>query len=390
MTCSFIHTADWQIGKPFGTIPDPAKRALVQHKRIEVLKRIAQVARDHDAEFVLVAGDLFDSPRATKSDAAALCKEVGQMQVPVIVIPGNHDHGGPGSLWEESFFVEARTGLAANLRVALTPDLIELDSAVILPCPLVRRHESSDTTAWIRTLDLDAFGDKPRIVLAHGSVQGFGGEGGEDEESAGAPQINQIDLDRLPASGLDYVALGDWHGTKKVNIRTWYAGTPEPDRFPKGGDYQSGQVLAVRATRGELPAVEPVATGQLAWWSDAFVFSDDASLPLFDTRIRGRIGDHAQSDLALLEISGSLGIAAAERLRSILDQCEALMLRLKLRDTTSIAPTQDEIDALVGRTTDPVVAGVAARLIEESRGEGEPAEIARTALRELYATIQTA
>ena len=96
MTCSFIHTADWQIGKPFGTIPDPAKRALVRHRRIEVLKRIAQAARDQAAEFILVAGDLFDSPRATKSDVAALCKEAGQMPVPVIAIPGNHDHAGPG------------------------------------------------------------------------------------------------------------------------------------------------------------------------------------------------------------------------------------------------------------------------------------------------------
>ena len=65
MVCSFIHTADWQIGKPFGTIPDSDKRAQVRNERIAVIGRIAEAVKTHNAEFVLVAGDLFDSPCAT-------------------------------------------------------------------------------------------------------------------------------------------------------------------------------------------------------------------------------------------------------------------------------------------------------------------------------------
>ena len=60
----FIHTADWQIGKPFAGISDIHKRSLVQKARIEVIKRIGLVAKDTAADFVLVAGDLFDSPSA--------------------------------------------------------------------------------------------------------------------------------------------------------------------------------------------------------------------------------------------------------------------------------------------------------------------------------------
>ena len=50
-----------------------------------------------------------------------------------------------------------------------------------------------------------------------------------------------------------------------MNARSWYSGTPEPDRFPRTDDYQGGQVLAVTAQRGELPVVQPRPTASLNW-----------------------------------------------------------------------------------------------------------------------------
>jgi ribosomal protein S3AE len=51
-----IHTADWQIGKPFAGIEDDYKRALVRKERIDAVDRIADVAREEGAGLVLVAG----------------------------------------------------------------------------------------------------------------------------------------------------------------------------------------------------------------------------------------------------------------------------------------------------------------------------------------------
>ena len=62
----FLHTADWQLGKPFAGIGDPQKRALVQQERFQVIRRIGEAAKAHQAEFVLMAGDLFDSSTASK------------------------------------------------------------------------------------------------------------------------------------------------------------------------------------------------------------------------------------------------------------------------------------------------------------------------------------
>ena len=120
MSLTFLHTADWQLGKPYARVTDDAKRARLQAERFECLKRIAAAVSQHKAAFVLVAGDLFDSPSPLKSSVAMACEAIGQMGVPVVVIPGNHDHGGPGSLWEQPFFLQQRDQLAPNLQVLLT------------------------------------------------------------------------------------------------------------------------------------------------------------------------------------------------------------------------------------------------------------------------------
>ena len=43
-------------------------------------------------------------------------------------------------------------------------------------------------------------------------------------------------------AGLDYLALGDWHRTLQIGPATWYAGTPEADRF---NSQEIGQALLV-------------------------------------------------------------------------------------------------------------------------------------------------
>ena len=64
MTITFLHTADWQLGKPFGSIEGDTA-ALLREERFEAVKRIALLATERDVDAVIVAGDVFDS--ATKT-----------------------------------------------------------------------------------------------------------------------------------------------------------------------------------------------------------------------------------------------------------------------------------------------------------------------------------
>lgn len=380
----FIHTADWQIGKPFAGIADDHKRVLVQQERVAVLDRIADAARAHEAAFVLVAGDLFDSPTPTQAMVSAACAAIGRIGVPVYAIPGNHDHGGPGGPWKEGFLLREQASLAPNLRMLTTAEPFETETAVIFPCPLLRRAESADVTAWLRNAEvLDRAGDKARIILAHGSTQDFGPEA--DDEDALSSVANQIDLARIHSAAFDYAALGDWHGTKQVSPKAWYSGTPERDRFPKGEGNLPGNVLAVSVVRGGESVVEMVPTSRLGWKRLERHLSEDGDVDLLAADIESLFGQRTQQDLLRLELSGSLGIAAMTRLEELLGLLEARLLCLKLVDQTAVAPTDGEILAMTQRITDPLVARVARQLVEKTSDGGEDAAIAGIALRQLHA-----
>lgn len=384
MEICFLHTADWQLGKPFASVRDDSKRHRLQQERLNAVRRMAVTIQESGASFVLVAGDLFDSSQATKATVSAACAAIGSLGVPVFVIPGNHDHGGPGSIWEQEFFQREQQQLAPNLRVLLRPEPLVLDQVILFPAPLLRRQDPGDPTAWIRAAAEDpALPDLPRIVLAHETIQGFGST---QEDDDGVPGVmNWIDLPRLPAESLDYIALGDWHGTKDLGAKAWYSGTPEIDRFPKGEGNDPGHVLKVTVSRGQPPRVEKIRSGAFHWQEMAFRFSDDASLELFATQLDDAIGTRGAENLLLLSLEGSLGIAASTRLEQLLESWDSRLLRLKLEHRVTIAPSADEISNLVQRAADPLIATVAARLVEQIDGEGEDAVIARLALRELHA-----
>ncbi|MFM7136139.1 MAG: exonuclease SbcCD subunit D [Planctomycetota bacterium] len=424
---AFLHTADWQIGKPFASIADPAKRARVQQERIEAIRRIGGVVRERRAAFVVVAGDLFDSPTPTNATVASALGAIASLEVPVYCIPGNHDHGGPDSLWEQPFFKSEHRRLAPNFHVLLEPEPVVVDGAaaagapervVLLPCPLRRRHEADDPTAWIRGLDFAPFGDRPRIVIAHGSTTVFaGGSAGaagvgafigpgstsqaDDEEPAGGG-INTLALDRLPLDELDYLALGDWHGFLAAGPKACYSGAPEIDRFPKPGQ-RPGHVALVTVSRGVEPRVEPVPTGRFRWLVHAAALGDDGPRQLDDwlteaTRPAATGEAGFDACLARLEVSGSVSLATRAELDAIVESWTARLLRLDLDDQTVLAPSADEIRDLADRPGDPIITRVATELVAMLEGATAPAsdevppdpDVVRRAIHILHALVTSA
>ena len=115
----FIHTADWQIGKPFLQIKDEQKRFKLRQERLNAISRIRDVVRTEQSQFVLIAGDLFDSPTPSTTSVAEVLEEIGKMNVPVIVIPGNHDHGALGTVWYSDDFNKYQRQMAPNLMTLL-------------------------------------------------------------------------------------------------------------------------------------------------------------------------------------------------------------------------------------------------------------------------------
>ena len=100
----------------------------------------------------------------------------------------------PGGVWERLI----RLGVPKNVRLHLKPRVERIaDGVALLPAPLTMRSTQADPTAWMDAAATP--GAQIRIGLAHGSIQGFGGEDGE----AAVP----VAPDRARLAGLDYLAL---------------------------------------------------------------------------------------------------------------------------------------------------------------------------------------
>jgi DNA repair exonuclease SbcCD nuclease subunit len=383
----FLHTADWQVGKPFGRVEDVEKRAHLQTQRLSVIQRLGTVARNERAQFVVVSGDLFDSPQPSQSHIAAACSAIGQVELPVYVIPGNHDHAGLGSVWETPFFRRQRDELAPNLNVLLNREPCFAPGAVIFPCPLLRRHEPMDPTEWLRVFPSGEWDPSmPRIVLAHGSIQAF--ESFQDDEEVGSGPPNLLYLDRLDKDAIDYTALGDWHGTRQVGAKAWYSGTPEMDRFPKSDVQDPGNVLVVTVSRGGEPVVNKHRTTALEWHRLDWEFRDDQGLGQLEEVLREKLGQRVNKDLLRLHLRGSLGLEAFTQLEQHLESWMSRLIRLRIDNAVVVAPTDTELEALTMRTQDPLIARVAGQLAVKAVGDSDEASVARLALRELHLLVQ--
>ncbi len=324
-----LHTADWQIGRLYGTF-DPDDAVPLAEARFAVVERLAALASAEQVDAVVVAGDVFDAQTVSARSIRRLFNAMQGYSGPWVMIPGNHDAALAESVWTHA----ARLGaLPGNLHLALEPQVIALPQPriALLCAPLTQRHTYVDLTEWF-----DSAQTPPgwlRIGVAHGAVQGVLAE---DIDSA-----NPISPDRAERARLDYLALGDWHGTRRMNERTWYSGTPEPDRF-KGND--AGQALLVSfAEAGAAPLVQPLRTAQFRWQQRVHTLSVPTDLDeLIDSLAQAQA-----PDVLDLSVTGQLDLADHSRLHQALGAAEARVRCLR-RDLSALqlAPTAADIAAL--------------------------------------------
>jgi len=241
----FLQSSDLHLGKPFGGYPDDIRHRL-REARHGVIARLAAAARARGAGVILLAGDTFDAETpAPATRRQALRAMAAEADVTWVLMPGNHDSLAATELWRVLV-----AECPANLILALEAVPMPLAPGVtLLPAPVTARRPGRDLSEWFDAAPSDGL----RLGLAHGPVQDF-----DTNDSA-----SLIAPDRAARAGLDWLALGDWHGEVRIGPRTAYAGTPERDGFKHNGP---GTALAVALPGpGAVPQVETVAVGAFDW-----------------------------------------------------------------------------------------------------------------------------
>ena len=91
-----LHGADFHLDSPFsGLKPDAAARRRGEQR--ELLARLTDLAREREADLVLLSGDLLDGDLVFRETVQVLARALGEIPCPVFLAPGNHDWYGPQS-----------------------------------------------------------------------------------------------------------------------------------------------------------------------------------------------------------------------------------------------------------------------------------------------------
>lgn len=246
----FLHTADLHIGKAFKGMGD--KGDDLRAAQLETLEKIAGVATSENVDFVVIAGDLFDSNEVTKKAVKKVVEVLGDIApIPVFILPGTHDVLNAGSVYRGVEFAGE-----GNIKV------FGIDGLVTARVGEAAVHGRANDTKGggvhpLEELEADA-GAKYNIGVLHASME---------IEGKASPDDYLVDLGRMGACGMDYIALGHWHRFAEFKagaVKAFYCGCPEITKFDEAD--AAGDVLVVTLDEaGATPTVKRVPVGKYKW-----------------------------------------------------------------------------------------------------------------------------
>lgn len=180
------------------------------------LRVVLNAAREANADYILLVGDIFDSNRQS---AAIIQQSVGLLQAAarrIVILPGNHDPVTKDSVW-------LRGGLNQLPHVAILG--VTHDTTVHYPGHDIEiwGHPHLDYNNMVPLRDPRPRTARWHITLAHGHY-----------EDDGVPPLRPswlISNAEIEATSADYVALGHWNRAAAVGTGTsvpaYYSGSPD-------------------------------------------------------------------------------------------------------------------------------------------------------------------
>src|SRR6185312_7130221 len=142
----FLHTADWQLGMTRHFLNDEAQPRYSAARR-DVVAALGPLAAEVGAEFVVVAGDVFEdnhlAPRVVSQSLEAM-RGIG---VPVYLLPGNHDPLDASSVYTSALFTAE---CPDNVTVLDRPGVHEVRPGLqIVAAPWMSKAPTTDLVAAV-------------------------------------------------------------------------------------------------------------------------------------------------------------------------------------------------------------------------------------------------
>jgi DNA repair protein SbcD/Mre11 len=243
----FIHAADLHLDSPFRGLAQtaPKLRDQLQSATIGALERIVEHTIQSKADFLVIAGDLYDSKDRSLRALVAFRKQMERLaerDISVYLVHGNHD---PLNGWGSEFQLPPNaTTFTGKPR---TESVIRRgrEIAQVTGVSYMRERVTENLAAAMRP-EADA---PYSVAVLHANV------GGQTGHADYAP----VSLAELTESGFDYWALGHVHSRSVLAdepCTVAYPGNPQGRNSRETGPRGCFQVDVDRSGRAHLQFVE--------------------------------------------------------------------------------------------------------------------------------------
>jgi DNA repair exonuclease SbcCD nuclease subunit len=369
----FVHSADWQLGMTRHFLAGEAQPRYSAARR-DAVAGLGSLAAEVNAEFVVVAGDVFEHNQLAPQVISQSLEAMRAIGIPVYLLPGNHDPLDASSVYTSALF---KAECPTNVTVLDSPGVHEVRPGLqIVAAPWRSKAPTTDLVADV--LDGLPADGVARVLVAHGGLDVLD----PDPTKPSLIRLAGVE-DGLARGALHYVALGDKHSVTEVGCtgRVWYSGSPEVTNYDDV-EPNPGHVLVVDLDEADPQHPVTVDARKVGRWRFSTLSRQvDDSRDIADLDLNLDLMPNKDRTVLRLALIGSLTVTDRAALDACLDKYSRLFASLRVWDSHSdlaVIPADGEF-------TDLGIGGFAAAAVEElveraRTGDTETAGDAQAAL----------
>ncbi|EAE9930546.1 exonuclease SbcCD subunit D [Listeria monocytogenes] len=264
----FLHMADLHLDSPFiglSTLPQPLFSA-IQESTFQSLERITTVAIKEAVDFVLIAGDIYDSEDQSVRAQARFSKEMKRLEVaniPVFMIHGNHD-----------FIEKHKEKLTLPSNVHVFSEQVEVMSHKTATGVSVNIYGFSYNERHIRSSRVDKYKIQGNadfhIALLHGSEVSS-----SEEHDVYAP----FRVQEISKKGFDYWALGHIHKRQLLaeSPSIYYPGNIQSRNRKESGEKGASIITLSEAST----TIDFIGTSPIIWEEAVITLPENSEINAF-------------------------------------------------------------------------------------------------------------
>ena len=330
----FIHSSDWQLGMTRAFL-SPKAASRFSQARIDAVSALGKLADEHGAQFIIVAGDVFESNQLSRQTLMRAIDALESLPVPIFLLPGNHDPLDASSIFATKEFAASSDHIIVLTDMQPIP-VPAVPGVEVVGAPWRTKHPSSDLCTDLAE-SLQPADGVLRVAVAHGQVDTFS----PDQSRPEIIDLAQVEQ-AIDAGKIHYLGLGDRHSVTEVGStgRVHYSGAPVATAFD---EVDPNKALLVELESGGDCRVEPLPVGSWSFMAVQREMNGPEDLEQFEKWL-DEVPNKAYT-VVKVGFQGSINLATAAALDELIEAKAEMFASLRLRErTTDLAIVPDEPD----------------------------------------------